>query len=113
MTSDLFVLYMIGIAVISASVGILAAVAAPFCFRRLARSTLPVVVKKTGQGLLGLLLALVVLAIWVILFFSDWAIKILHKHGLELLNKLTGLFLVTLAVQSILNGISTFIAGLR
>ncbi len=58
-------------------------------------------------------LALVVLAIWVILFFSDWAIKILHKHGLELLNKLTGLFLVTLAVQSILNGISTFIAGLR
>ena len=52
-----------------------------------------------------------VFAIWLLLYFSNYILKIVGFNGLKVLSKLTGLFLSILAVQSILNGISSFIQG--
>lgn len=53
-----------------------------------------------------------VFAIWLLLYFSNYILKIVGFNGLKVLSKLTGLFLSILAVQSILNGISSFIQGI-
>lgn len=52
-------------------------------------------------------------AIWVLLYFSNYILKIIGYNGLKVLSKLTGLFLSILAVQSILNGITTFVGILK
>jgi multiple antibiotic resistance protein len=58
----------------------------------------------------GIMLA--VFAIWLLLYFSSHILKIVGLNGLKVLSKLTGLFLSILAVQSILNGISSFVGNL-
>lgn len=58
-------------------------------------------------AVLGILLA--VLGIWLLLYFSNYILKLIGHNGLRVLSKLTGLFLSILAVQSILNGITCFI----
>jgi multiple antibiotic resistance protein len=50
-----------------------------------------------------------VFCIWLLLYFSNFILKIIGYNGLKVLSKLTGLFLAILAVQSILNGITSFI----
>jgi multiple antibiotic resistance protein len=47
--------------------------------------------------------------IWLLLRFSNKILKFIGYNGLKVLSKLTGLFLSILAVQSILNGITSFI----
>ena len=58
----------------------------------------------------GIILA--VFAIWLLLFYSNFILKIIGYNGLKVLSKLTGLFLSILAIQSILNGITAFIGTL-
>ena len=50
-----------------------------------------------------------VLIIWFLLYFSYFFDELLGKKGLKVLSKLTGLFLSILAIQSILNGTTSFI----
>lgn len=50
-----------------------------------------------------------VVCIFLLLYFADLFEKLLKKKGLAILSKLTGLFLVILATQSILNGLSKFL----
>jgi multiple antibiotic resistance protein len=50
-----------------------------------------------------------IFCIWLLLYFSNFILKIIGYNGLKVLSKLTGLFLAILAVQSILNGITSFI----
>lgn len=57
--------------------------------------------------------AIAVLIIWLLLFFSGIVLKVLKEHGLQMLSRLTGLFLAVLSVQTILNGIISFAALLR
>jgi multiple antibiotic resistance protein len=59
---------------------------------------------------LGIIIA--VFAIWILLYFSKYILKLVGYNCLKVLSKLTGLFLSILAVQSILNGIASFIKGL-
>ncbi len=54
-----------------------------------------------------------VFCIWCLLYFSKIIYKLLGDNGLNILSKLTGLFLSVLAVQSILNGIVSFINELK
>jgi multiple antibiotic resistance protein len=49
--------------------------------------------------------------IWCLLYFSKYIYKLIGNNGLDILSKLTGLFLSIIAVQSILNGITSFIKG--
>lgn len=58
----------------------------------------------------GIMLA--VFAIWLLLYFSSHILKFVGLNGLIVLSKLTGLFLSILAVQSILNGITSFVGNL-
>lgn len=58
-------------------------------------------------NLIGLFSA--VATIFLLLYFADLLEKLLKKKGLAILSKLTGLFLVILATQSILNGLSKFL----
>lgn len=53
-----------------------------------------------------------VFLIWCLLYFSKYIYKLIGNNGLDILSKLTGLFLSIIAVQSILNGIKTFIITL-
>ena len=62
-------------------------------------------------SILGIFLA--VFAIWLLLFYSNFILKIIGYNGLKVLSKLTGLFLSILAIQSILNGITSFIGTLK
>lgn len=62
-------------------------------------------------SILGIFLA--VFAIWLLLFYSNFILKIIGYNGLKVLPKLTGLFLSILAIQSILNGITSFIGTLK
>lgn len=59
------------------------------------------------SSIIGIVLA--VFAIWLLLYFSNYILNFIGYNGLKVLSKLTGLFLSILAVQSILNGITTFI----
>lgn len=58
-------------------------------------------------SVLGIVLA--VTGIWLLLYYSNYILKFIGHNGLRVLSKLTGLFLSILAVQSILNGITSFI----
>ena len=58
-------------------------------------------------SIIGICMA--VLLIWLLLRFSNKILKFIGYNGLKVLSKLTGLFLSILAVQSILNGITSFI----
>lgn len=60
-----------------------------------------------GLSIFGIIIA--VFMIWLLLYFSNYILKIVGYNGLKVLSKLTGLFLSILAVQSILNGITGFI----
>jgi multiple antibiotic resistance protein len=60
-----------------------------------------------GLSIFGIVIA--VFMIWLLLYFSNYILKIVGYNGLKVLSKLTGLFLSILAVQSILNGITGFI----
>ena len=53
-----------------------------------------------------------VFLIWCLLYFSKYIYKLIGENGLDILSKLTGLFLSIIAIQSILNGITSFILGL-
>lgn len=53
-----------------------------------------------------------VFLIWCLLYFSKYIYKLIGNNGLDILSKLTGLFLSIIAVQSILNGIKTFVITL-
>jgi multiple antibiotic resistance protein len=59
-------------------------------------------------SVIGIFLA--VLLIWMLLRFSNKILKIIGHNGLRVLSKLTGLFLAILAIQSILNGVSSYIS---
>ena len=50
-------------------------------------------------------ISVAVLVIGVLLFFSEGLMKLLKRKGLDILSKLTGLFLAALAAQLILNGL--------
>ena len=50
-----------------------------------------------------------VAVIGVLLFFSEGLLKLLKRKGLDILSKLTGLFLASLAAQLILNGLSSIL----
>jgi len=54
-------------------------------------------------------LVISVFTIFILLYFADILERVLKKKGLAILSKLTGLFLVILATQSILNGLSKFL----
>jgi len=54
-------------------------------------------------------LFIAVITIGILLYFSDYIEKLIKKQGLNILSKLTGLFLVILATQSILNGLEKFL----
>jgi multiple antibiotic resistance protein len=54
-------------------------------------------------------ICLAVFAIWILLYFSKFISKMVGYNGLEILSKLTGLFLVILSIQSILNGLEYFL----
>lgn len=56
-------------------------------------------------------ICIAVFLIWSLLYFSKYIYKLIGDNGLDILSKLTGLFLSIIAVQSILNGITSFIAG--
>lgn len=58
-------------------------------------------------------IAIAVFIIWLLLFFSGIVLRVLKEHGLQLLVRLTGLFLAVLSVQTILNGIISFSAMLK
>lgn len=58
-------------------------------------------------SIIGIITA--VFAIWLLLYFSNYILKLVGYNGLKVLSKLTGLFLSILAVQSILNGIASFV----
>jgi multiple antibiotic resistance protein len=60
-----------------------------------------------GLSIFGIVIA--VFMIWLLLYFTNYILKIVGYNGLKVLSKLTGLFLSILAVQSILNGITGFI----
>lgn len=57
-------------------------------------------------------ICIAVFLIWCLLYFSKYIYKIIGNNGLDILSKLTGLFLSIIAVQSILNGIKSFITTL-
>ena len=50
-----------------------------------------------------------VAVIGVLLFFSEGLLKLLKRKGLDILSKLTGLFLSALAAQLILNGLKSIV----
>ena len=50
-----------------------------------------------------------VAVIGVLLFFSEGLLNLLKRKGLDILSKLTGLFLAALAAQLILNGLSSIV----
>ncbi|MBO5688619.1 MAG: NAAT family transporter, partial [Lentisphaeria bacterium] len=50
-------------------------------------------------------ISVAVAVIGVLLFFSEGLLKLLKRKGLDILSKLTGLFLSALAAQLILNGL--------
>lgn len=52
-------------------------------------------------------ISVAVLVIGLLLFFSEGLLNILKRKGLDILSKLTGLFLAALAAQLILNGLSS------
>jgi multiple antibiotic resistance protein len=56
-------------------------------------------------------ICIAVFLIWTLLYFSKYIYKVIGDNGLDILSKLTGLFLSIIAVQSILNGITSFVAG--
>ena len=56
-------------------------------------------------------ICIAVFLIWSLLYFSKYIYKLIGDNGLDILSKLTGLFLSIIAVQSILNGITSFVAG--
>lgn len=56
-------------------------------------------------------ICIAVFLIWILLYFSKYIYKLIGDNGLDILSKLTGLFLSIIAVQSILNGITSFVAG--
>ena len=57
-------------------------------------------------------ICIAVFLIWCILYFSKYIHKLIGNNGLEILSKLTGLILSIIAIQSILNGIKTFVRTL-
>ena len=57
-------------------------------------------------------ICIAVFLIWCILYFSKYIHKLIGNNGLEILSKLTGLILSIIAIQSILNGIKTFVITL-
>ena len=57
-------------------------------------------------------ICIAVFLIWCLLYFSKYIYKLIGNNGLDILSKLTGLFLSIIAVQSILNGIKTFVITL-
>lgn len=56
-------------------------------------------------------ICIAVFLIWSLLYFSKYIYKLIGDNGLDILSKLTGLFLSIIAVQSILNGINSFVTG--
>lgn len=60
-------------------------------------------------SVLGIIIA--VFCIWLLLYYANYILKFIGFNGLKVLSKLTGLFLAILAVQSILNGITSFIGN--
>jgi multiple antibiotic resistance protein len=56
-------------------------------------------------------ICIAVFLIWCLLYFSKYIYKLIGDNGLDILSKLTGLFLSIIAVQSILNGITSFVIG--
>ena len=52
-----------------------------------------------------------VAVIGVLLFFSEGLMNLLKRKGLDILSKLTGLFLAALAAQLVLNGLRTVLAA--
>jgi multiple antibiotic resistance protein len=64
---------------------------------------------ETAMIVAGICIA--VFLIWCLLYFSKYIYKLIGDNGLDILSKLTGLFLSIIAVQSILNGITSFVIG--
>ena len=62
-------------------------------------------------GLLGLVTALVVMA--VLLYLSGYLERVLGKTGLNILSKISGLILSAMAAEIVLTGIAGFIAATR
>jgi multiple antibiotic resistance protein len=58
-------------------------------------------------------ICLAIFAIWLLLRFSNIILKVIGLNGLNVLSKLTGLFLSILAIQSVLNGFKTFVEILK
>ena len=54
-------------------------------------------------------ISVAVAVIGVLLFFSEGLLKLLKRKGLDILSKLTGLFLSALAAQLILNGLKSIV----
>ena len=62
---------------------------------------------------MGTELMMVVLAsvgVGVILYFSDAINRVLKDHGVRILSKLTGMYIVALAAQVIFEGVRGFLA---
>lgn len=62
---------------------------------------------ETLMLIFGIFIA--VFLIWCLLYFSKYIYRLIGENGLDILSKLTGLFLSIIAVQSILNGITSFV----
>ncbi len=75
-------------------------------------ATLILITEKNPQSLMKAVLAL--LLAWsisaIILFFSTKLYKVLGKRGLKAIERLMGMILISIAVQMLLNGFSSYMA---